>query len=45
MHANAVSKSPFIQTAKLKCLRYVKGRRCVSRRSNHVEVLRLAHIL
>lgn len=45
MHANAVSKSPFIQVAELKCLRYVKGRRGVSRRSDHVEVLRLAHIL
>lgn len=45
MHANAVSKSPFIQVAELKRLRYVKGRRCMSRRSDHVEVLRLAHIL
>lgn len=45
MHTNAVSKSPFIQVAELKCLRYVQGRRRMSRRSDHVEVLRLAHIL
>lgn len=45
MHANAVSKSPFIQVAELKCLRHIQGCRRMSRRFDHVEVLRLAHIL